>query len=279
MQDESRQLTLERDEVELGLKALRPDVPWAHHFKFGDLETISASMDQQFYTKAMALGRLGELAVALMRYHTKSGSIENLRVLDIASAEGAHSILFARAGAREVVGVEGRELYLERARFAAKALGQSNVRFELGDVRKIDADRVGTFDFIFCSGILHHLGKDDFLPMLQNLYRLTTDTLMLYTHVSSAVATARIRLQPTEPVAGKYEGRLFQEHPEEATAEERTQKVRASLDNTYSFWATPESLMDALKDVGFSMINVVQQPHIFPESDDRSYRPIIVARK
>ena len=38
----------------------------------------------------------------------------DLRVLDLASAEGVHSITLAQAGAN-VLGIEGRELYVERA--------------------------------------------------------------------------------------------------------------------------------------------------------------------
>lgn len=279
MQGQSPVAVLPEQELSAGLQALQPDVPWTHYYRFGALETISPEINQQFYKKSVGLGRLGELAVQIARHHTRTGSLSGLRVLDVASAEGGHSLLFARQGAREVVGVEGRSLYVERARFAARAYGANNVRFVQGDVRRIDHEAMGQFDFVFCSGILHHLGQEDFWPMLQSLHRLTSDTLMLYTHVSNAHALKTFRLHPTPPANGKYAGHLFQEHAEEATAEERERQVRASLDNTYSFWATPESLLDALKDVGFSMICVVDHPQVFGRHEDRSFRPLIIARR
>lgn len=270
---------LRSDEIAEGLKRLQPDIPWTHYFKFGEHETISPAVNEQFYKKSVGLGRLGELGVRLASHHTRAGSLSGLRVLDVASAEGGHSLLFARSGAREVVGIEGRALYVERARFAAQAFGLLNARFEQGDVRKIEAERTGAFDFVFCSGILHHLGQEDFWPMLQRLYAVTADTLVLYTHVSNELARNTFRLRQTDPVRGKYEGFLFQEHDEKATPEQRERQVRASLDNTYSFWATPESLLDALKDVGFSMICVVDHPQVFGRHEDRSFRPLIVARR
>lgn len=279
MQGLNAEVMLSRDEVERALNTLQPDVPWTHYFQFGEIETIRQDANAQFYKKSVGLARLGELAVNLARFHTRSGSLEGARILDIASAEGGHSLLFARNGAKEVIGVEGRQLYVERSRFAANALGVGNVRFEQGDVRTIDAQAYGRFDLVFCSGILHHLGQEDFWPMVQNLYHLCKDTLILYTHVSNAQALNTFRLRPTKPVNGKYEGYLFQEHAEGATAKERERQVRASLDNTYSFWATPESLLDALKDAGFSMICLVDHPHVFGQHQERSFRPVIVARR
>jgi 2-polyprenyl-3-methyl-5-hydroxy-6-metoxy-1,4-benzoquinol methylase len=279
MQGLDLNLAIPRDEIEGALKALQPDIPWTHYFQFGELETIRQDINPQFYKKSVGLGRLGELAVRLAGFHTRSGSLKGLRVLDVASAEGGHSLLFAQQGAREVIGIEGRPLYVERSRFAARAFGVGNARFEQGDVRAIDAQTYGAFDLVFCSGILHHLGQDDFWPMIQNLHRLCADTLILYTHVSSPLALKTFRLRPTSPVNGKYEGHLFQEHAENATAEERERQVRASLDNTYSFWATPESLLGALKDVGFSMVCLVDHPHVFGRHEDRSFRPVIVARR
>ncbi|MDX2235645.1 MAG: class I SAM-dependent methyltransferase [Hyphomonadaceae bacterium] len=272
-------IVVSEEEVERELARLDPATPWSHHYKFGSHETISAARDEKFYKKSIGLERLGELAIDIAKYHTRAGGIAGQRVIDIASAEGGHSLLFARGGAKEVLGVEGRSLYMERAKFAARAYGLSNVTFTQGDVRKIDAAKAGRFDIVFCSGILHHLGKDDFLPMLKLLYELTGDMMFLYTHVSHPEKIEPYRLKPTEPINGRYAGYLFQEHSEAATASEREAQVRASLDNTYSFWATPGSLVDALKDVGYSIVSNVVHPHIFGRHEDRAFRPIIVARR
>lgn len=56
------------------------------------------------------------------------GSLEQLRVLDLACLEGLYGLAFALHGA-EVVGIEGREPNIEKARFAQRALGLENIRF------------------------------------------------------------------------------------------------------------------------------------------------------
>jgi 2-polyprenyl-3-methyl-5-hydroxy-6-metoxy-1,4-benzoquinol methylase len=267
------------EEIARELARLDPTTPWTHHYRFRQRETISAELNEKFYKKSVGLERLGELALDIMRRHVGPGGVAGKRVIDIASAEGGHALLFAHHGAREVLGVEGRPLYIERAQFAARAYGLRNVRFTQGDVRRIDPAETGKFDIVFCSGILHHLGRDDFLPMLNTLYALSGDMMILYTHVSQTDKIETYRLRPTEPAAGKYAGYLFQEHDEKATERQRKEQVRASLDNTWSFWATPGSLVDALRDVGFSFIASVAYPHIFGRHEDRSFRPIIVARR
>jgi hypothetical protein len=263
-------------ELRAELRRLDPTVPWAHHFALGHgIETITPE-NRQFYDKARGLKKLGKLVLDLVPYHTKRGALAGARVLDLASAEGGHSIALAAQGA-EVLGIEGRQLYVERARFAASALGIDNVRFEQGDVRTIDAGRLGKFDIVLFFGILHHLGQDDFAHMLETLCRLTGDALFLYTHVSTPEAIQRFRLEGPVRTRQDHEGFLFREHADGASAEERQRQVRASLDNTFSFWATPESLSKALAAVGFVSVCNLLTPHIHGWVDAQC-RWIAVAR-
>lgn len=117
------------EDISSGYAGLQPNIPWTHHFDLGALETISAAKDEKFHRKAIGLKKIGELGIEYARYFTRRGRLEDARILDVASGEGGHSIAFARAGAKEVVGIEGRQLYVERARFAARALGVGSGRF------------------------------------------------------------------------------------------------------------------------------------------------------
>jgi 2-polyprenyl-3-methyl-5-hydroxy-6-metoxy-1,4-benzoquinol methylase len=148
------------------------------------------------------------------------------RGCDVASAEGGISVAFAQAGAKEVVGIEGRELYVSRAKFVTEALRVIGVQYELGDVRQISRERHGEFDFTINSGILHHLGQDDFYPFLDAMAQVTRDTMFLYTHVSTPDAVAKFRLRGPVMAAGKFEGFLLQEHAENASREEREEQVK-----------------------------------------------------
>jgi SAM-dependent methyltransferase len=271
---------MDATEIRRWLDELRPDIPWAHYFNLAGVETITKEQDEKFYEKALGLQRIGEIALEVARTNTRRGTVAGNRVLDIACAEGAHSILLARAGAEEVLGLEGRELYVRRASFVASAAGVGNVRFLLADVRKLEQLDIGTFDFVLASGILHHLGPDSFVPFLRALGKVARDTLLMYTHVCNADSIARFRLQPGDAVGDRYEGALFREHDETASTEQRIEKVRAALDETFSFWATEPSLVKALQqEAGFHSIYKLLEPHVFSSDQDRSMRILLVARK
>ena len=266
------------EEIRSGLATLEPDIPWTHHFDLGHgIETITKD-NEKYYKKSIGLGKLGDLVSELVKHHTINRGLNGLRVLDVASAEGRHSISMAQQGA-SVVGIEGRELYVRRAQFAAKALGCENVSFLQDDVRSIDKEAAGQFDMVLCSGILHHLDRGSFRSFLSDLSSLTSDTLIIYTHISTPESVKQFGLQGPVRLPGGYEGHLFQEHKKNASKEERQRTVRASLDNTMSFWAKKDSLIRCLSDVGFSAIYDVLKPHIFSNPLNASFRPILIARK
>lgn len=277
MPSENR-ISMTADEIRARLSDLSPEIPWAHHFDFGNgIETISAD-NQKFYGKANSLKKLGKIIARMVPFHTRRQKLSGLRVLDIASAEGEHSIRFAQRGA-EVVGIEGRQLYIDRANFAADVLGVGDrTTFIKGDVRELDSLNLGKFDLVVASGILHHLNAEVFETFLKSLQEHTTDTCIIYTHISTELSIKNHRLQGPVETSGGYSGYLFREHQEGASAEQKLKQVRASLDNTQSFWATERSLTTALVDSGFDAVYRSLHPHVFGNYDNASYRPIVVCR-
>jgi hypothetical protein len=265
------------EEIRQGISQLDPNIPWAHYFDFGHgIETVTPA-DEKFYKKAIGLGKLADLLLEVVPLNCRRGTLQGLRMLDLASAEGAHSIKLAMAGA-EVLGVEGRQLYVDRAKFAAKVLGVETVSFQQGDVRQVNRSAIGTFEFILFSGILHHLGQNDFEGMIKTLADLTEDSLFIYTHVSTPESIENFHLQGPAATASGYEGYLFREHKDNASEKERYEKVRASLDNTFSFWVTEQSLVKAMTAAGFKCISKILHPHLF-NWEAASYRLLLVARK
>jgi 2-polyprenyl-3-methyl-5-hydroxy-6-metoxy-1,4-benzoquinol methylase len=269
-------MQMSEEEIRNGLLKLDPSIPWAHHFDLGfGIETISP-LNEQFYRKSVGLNKFAELIVSLIPQHTRRGTVQGLHVLDLACGEGGHSIAMARAGAM-VSGIDGRQLYVDRAKFAARACGVTNVEFDWNDVRKVEPAHYEKFELVLFSGILHHLAQNDFEGMLNILVRLTKDTLIIYTHVSTPASIKTFNLQGPVKTKGGHEGYLFREHKDTATEEQRLKKVRASLDNTYSFWATEESLVKALIAAGFKTVAKLLAPHIFGWQE-AAFRPILIAR-
>jgi SAM-dependent methyltransferase len=263
-------------EIEQQLKALSPETPWAHLFEFAPGVFSVTKDNEQFFKKAIGLHRIGEVLLQIAETQVYGHTLTDKRVLDLACGEGGHSVQFAQRGAA-VLGVEGRSLYVERARFAAAAMQQPRVEIIQGDVRKLDP-QLGTFDIVMFSGILHHLGVEDFDDMILELSRVTKDLLIIYTHVGTDFAAQKHRLQGPVKTARGREGYLFREHKDNATAEQKEQQVRASLDNTFSFWAREEALIDALRSAGFPIIMKVMSPHAFGWQN-ASYRPFLIAKK
>ena len=258
------------------LSGLNPDIPWTHDYDFGFSIKSIDPRNEKYQRKARSLQKIGLLLQELLPVFSDSESLEGLKAIDLACGEGGHSIALAQKGV-DVTGIEGRDLYIERARFAADAMGLSNVQFIKGDVREIDVDTLGKFDIVIASGILHHLSANSFEDFLRTVKALSRDVVVIYTHVASELAVKNHRLGGPVSTSNGYEGYLFREHRDDASARERLDRVRASLDNTFSFWATPESLHAALRDLGFSYVFEIKHPHVF-DYEPASYRPLIVAK-
>jgi SAM-dependent methyltransferase len=268
---------MDTKQIDARLNELSPEVPWAHLIELAPGKFTVTPAEEKFYKKARGLSLVGELLMDIAEMQVRGNSLVGKRVLDLACGEGGHAIQFARKGAR-VFGIEGRKLYVERARFAAEATGVADrVQILQGDVRKLPAD-IGTFDVVVFSGILHHLGLADFDGMVAELGRVTGDIMLLYTHVSTELSIGNHRLQgPVKTEAGRT-GYLFREHDDNASEEAREKKVRASLDNTFSFWAQESSLVEAIRAAGFKLVLKALSPHVFG-SEGASYRPILISKK
>src|SRR5262249_23647092 len=92
--------------------------------------------------------------------------LAELRVLDLDCLEGGFALEFALQGA-QVLGIEGREANLARARFAAEVYGATGIEFIQGDVRNLTPESYGLFDVVLCLGILYLLDAPDVFPFLE----------------------------------------------------------------------------------------------------------------
>jgi SAM-dependent methyltransferase len=214
--------------------------PWtAHNVYLGDgLWTISGRHPAPDLRLRRALQIVGDLAAR---------PFEELRVLDLACGEGLFGIELARRGA-EVVGIEGRAVHVERARFASEELGLRGYEVVQDDIRNLTPETYGEFDVVLCLGILYHLDTPDVFEILRAVGEVCRRLAIVDTWVGRRPEAARAW------DGHEYWGSVVPEHPPELEPEERLEALQMSLDNPNSFWLTKRSLQNLLLRVGFTSV-------------------------
>lgn len=213
--------------------------PWtAHNIRLADgLYTISAEPAGD----EVKLRRVTQLSLDVF-----GGSLQGVRVLDLACLEGMYALELAQRGA-EVVAIEGREANIEKALFAARTLGL-NVDFQLGDVRDLSRERHGDFDLVLALGILYHLDAPDLFALAGRIGDVCRRALIVDTGVGSAG-------NEEFPHDGTtYRGVRLIEHAPESTQADRLQAVWSSLDNLTAVALTRPSLERLLAHTGFTSV-------------------------
>jgi SAM-dependent methyltransferase len=180
-------------------------------------------------------------------------SFDRLRILDLACGEGVYSIEAALRGA-EVVAIDGRTERMDHGIAIARRTGLQRLRFEQGDIRAVTRATHGTFDVVYFLGILYHLEGDAACRTLEHIRDLTTGLLIIDTHIA-LTALGELEFQ-----GRRYAGAQHREHDEGDSEAVRKARVLMSLDNTYSFWFTRESLVRLLLDIGFAAVAEVHAP-------------------
>ena len=89
----------------------------------------------------------------------KGGSLRGSRVLDLGCNSGFFSLAAIEAGADFVLGVDGREEYVEQANlvFEAKGVERDRYRFERANIFEQDLNE--QFDVVLCLGLLDVISK------------------------------------------------------------------------------------------------------------------------
>jgi 2-polyprenyl-3-methyl-5-hydroxy-6-metoxy-1,4-benzoquinol methylase len=252
---------MDKSEIEQGLKELNRRFPekWYHnyHFRHG-IQTIPGQpKDDNFLIRSDIVMELTQFFLGV----SSAAEIrrQSLRLLDLGSAESLQSIEAALHGF-DVVSVEGRRLFIDRAEFAKKVFALENVRFVESDVRQISIVQLGSFEVTLCLGLLYHLNKEALLPFLSEISKMTKRMLILDTHISNDYSLRRYKLGAEDNIGGRYFSRVFNEHPRGLSLLQKLSRVRASLDNEQSFWLEYDSLCQMVNDHGFNYVLDVRRP-------------------
>lgn len=179
--------------------------------------------------------------------------IEELRILDLGCEEGVYSLEFALQGAREVIALDARQELMMKGAAAAKRLGLDNIRFIQKDVRDLNTSNHEKVEVILFLGLLYHLNHPDIFLVMKQLYDLCEGLLIIDTHIALEAEVA------IEHQGLHYEGKYAQEHADDDPEEVRYNRLLSSLD-PLSFWFTRPSLIQLLRESGFSSVSEVYLP-------------------
>jgi tRNA (mo5U34)-methyltransferase len=114
------------------------------------------------------------------------GSLEGKRVLDLGCNAGFWSLAAVQSGCDFVLGIDGRQMHVDQANFVFDVKGVEPDRYEFvtGNIFDVDLASFGTFDIVFCLGLLYHVSKQ--VSLLEAISRVNDDILLIDTLLSVA---------------------------------------------------------------------------------------------
>jgi SAM-dependent methyltransferase len=206
------------------------------------------------------------------------GSLTGKTIADLGCNEGGFGVEFARLGAKESVGIEARDVSVQRCELVRKLAGLENLKFIRGDVKEELARWPDSFDIVFASGILYHVADPH--KLLSDIFRACREAVLIDTAVASREAPSHWCSEEivSRTFGGKsYQGRVFPEP--DASIREST--LWAAWSNESSFWLLEDELLSLMRDVGFRDVRKVDRSQYgdVPWFVDPRNRIIVVGKK
>ena len=111
------------------------------------------------------------------------GSLKGKRVLDLGCNAGWWSLNAVEAGADFVLGIDGRQMHADQANFVfeVKGIEPSRYRFVVGNLYEANLKQYGTFDVVFCFGLMYHIAKP--MTLIELISEVNSDVLVIDTGV------------------------------------------------------------------------------------------------
>lgn len=184
--------------------------------------------------------------------------IEGKSFLDPGCGRGYESYVLGIRGASRVLGIEGRDFFLQVARFGAEYFQVSDrVRYEQHDVRIIDELVTDKFDVVLNFGLLYHMQNP--FNLLKRLRNLCTGDLLLETQIAPLSFEGAERGQINELsdlTQVELDGVLFEGRVLEYRGD-ALRDSKGSLDRPRVFWMTIAGIQKALDLAGFDLLLTV----------------------
>lgn len=112
------------------------------------------------------------------------GSLAGKRVLDLGCNQGFWSLAAIENGCDYLLGIDGRQMHIEQARFIfdVKRIAKERYDFRCGNIFDLLNDDLGKFDIVLCLGLMYHISKH--MTLLERVSAINTDLLVIDTDLS-----------------------------------------------------------------------------------------------
>ncbi|HXW68650.1 MAG TPA: methyltransferase domain-containing protein [Dissulfurispiraceae bacterium] len=177
------------------------------------------------------------------------GDKSRFRLADLGCLEGGYSVEFARMGF-QVLGLEVRESNIAACNYVKANTNLPKLEFVQDNAWNIL--NYGTFDAIFCCGLLYHLDQPK--RFLEILAQATSRIVIIQTHFSLEERGNDKYVLSEITEHDSILGRWYTEFNSDEAFRDRNNSKWSSYDNRRSFWIQREYLIQAINDVGFDLV-------------------------
>jgi SAM-dependent methyltransferase len=137
------------------------------------------------------------------------GSLAGKRILDLGCNAGFWSLLAIQHGCARVVGIDGRQMHVDQANFvfSVHEIPADRFAFIQANVFDIDFKSLGSFDIVFCLGLLYHVSKP--MELIEKIASASSDILVIDTRVAKGKGSfIEIRHEDTSDPRHAYDHQL-----------------------------------------------------------------------
>ena len=202
--------------------------PWIFQFRIGDAD---------YGGHVSAVGD-----VRVEQFHAFAPEAES--ILELGALEGAHTFMLAQhPRVQRVLAIEGRAANIRKAEFLKQVFDVRNVEFAQANL-ETDPLNVGTFDAIFCSGLLYHLPEP--WKLIERLPAIAPKLFLWTMYCEDANAGELV---------DRYRGRRLLE----GGADEPLSGL-----SSYSLWITLGSLIESLTRSGYTRVEIIKNDLTHP---------------
>lgn len=212
-----------------------------------------------FYFNGIRFGTKDNIVASKLRVEEFYTFFTNSkRILELGSLEGSDSFYLAKKQDVKVIAIEARRENINKSEFLRKHYSLDNIIFIQEDLDEINFEDFDDFDAVLCCGILYHLKEP--WKLIQKLSKITNN-LYLWTHywgdnsLTEIVSNYRVKRVNT-----------FSNSP----------NIRAI--SNYTYWLTYESLINLLRENGFSHFHKVEKSVNQFEDERICFAKLIVSK-